>query len=1303
MGKVKQQRSNNGKFMTQKENIFQLVEEDEKYLISLLEDEIKEFSNIVDSKSENKIKGTFSQIKNIISALYIKEDAPLKNKTLYNFNEYDSNLIPIELDSIQKEAVLFKRFLKKNILNLHKKNIPRHKELNKLITTQHVTALCEAFASYLDQIQLLNHDFLPKSELENLADKNDLEGILILGENDSEATNFLSHKTPLKQGSIKKHYLKRGSSLGDYRCSWILLDDLIRKDIEASIKKEPTRGNLEIYKRHIQNLEKFIEINPTDFFISSQLAYHYLSDSISIYEGQPKSQHHHFIRYAKKVKQYSPSKGLEYLLKAIEILEHNEQYLNSFNLNLIAAHHYIANDNEEWKKHIENCYTLTTKCLVDGGNNRLNFMFRCSTHLKLLEETTKLKTTKEQRKFKTNFSIFVDSLNKENTLGSKFTYRELTDHLKKGFYISSNNHINESITIKEILKKNISLPNDIGKLKDVISISDAREFNPFVLLERATRAQLKNTISDDTIEINNTITKAEKEKWYPYEFNKSWVKRIKELNLSKIETSNYNINLTTEILNDLVNNQLPFRWTTHDDFEIYDIIKETDKNKATEFLKKRFEHIFKTDDDEFIIKIDKGFFNEILHRVEKKGEFEPALSSIIGVYLIKLLYIIIVNERGHYNKEPFLELISNKKNFNKLLFKGMDNFFPTNCSISQIHQIKPNEFLKQCYHIWDEIHPSDEKLSDYEMRDNFLFDFLKEHHHLENIKKLKELRSDFYDLINSTNPQKYKLYKFNLFSRYDYRLDTSSPISKDSKNPKLFMVDNLILKEDSIPKFKKAEDFLKLIQKAHPILLKFSNHGSTEDAFILSRIDSTIKKWIKLNTEELDTWSKYFTDDNDKKTKLISNTLDIPVILEQFNETVQKLRRFEEDLKKQKRTLKSKSLEEPLESPRALLQKLKHKKTTKNEQEEIYTRLDLLSVEVNEKLYKNVFSEATQKKLQDVNDQLIEMNDQLKEKNYEIEKVNDQLEKAKSSIKNMIQQSTHSFNNTIIPERLSNIAQTIRQDKKFHNEALLLMDAYQAELTLKLQNDLFSKKTTFEQDPKELRHIIRRYTVSQNHDNRQTIYGLFDFCFTRVLSRIFNDNTSVNLIIGNKIQSSNQTEQSLLLDFQNKVIFSKDDQPRSYTWCNSNFRPVKLKINNSIWDSVGVEKNQSSEALFYGHFSEIITNAFKYADHSQKHFLEITCDETHIHDEKFLSINFSNPYKKDSPIESTKQGLNSIREDLLQLNDNKNKELDNISNSEDTDFLPVSTENGKFSVTYLVKHEFLIAENKTRFSKFFKT
>jgi hypothetical protein len=1296
MGKVKQQRSNNGKFMTQKENIFQLVEEDEKYLISLLEDEIKEFSNIVESNSENKIKGTFSQIKNIISALYIKEDAPLKNKTLYNFNEYDSNIIPIKLDSIQKEAVLFKRFLKNNILNLHKKNIPRHKELNKLITTKHVTALCEAFASYLDQMQLLNHDFLPKSELENLAKKNDLEALLLLGENDSEATNFLNHKTPLKQGRIKKHYLKRGSSLGDYRCSWILLDDLIRKDIEKSIKKEPTRGNLEIYKRHIQNLEKFIEINPTNYFISSQLAYHYLSDSISIHEGQPESQPHHLIRYAKKVKQYSPSKGLEYLLEAIEVLEHNEQYLKSFNLNLIAAHHYIANDNEEWKKHIENCYTLTTKCLTDGGSNRIDSLFRCSANLKLLQGTTNLKTPKEQRKFKTNFSSFVESLNKKNTLGSKFTYRELRGHFKKGFYFSSNNHINESITIKEILKKNISLPNDIDRLKDVISTSDAREFNPFVLLERATRAQLKNTISDDTIEINNTITKAEKEKWYPNEFNKSWIKRIKELNLSKIETSNYNINLTTEILNDLVNNQLPFKWAIYDDFEIYDFIKETDKNKATEFLKKRFEHIFKTDNDKFFSNIDLDFFNVILHRVEKRGEFELAVSSIIGVYLIKLLHLIIVDGRNPYNKDAYLELISNKKNFNQLLFKGMDNFFPFNYSISQIHHIKPNEFLKQCYHIWDEIHPSDEKLSEYEMRDNFLFDFLKEHHHLENIKKLKELRSEFYDLINSTNTQKYNLYKFNLFSRYDYIVDTSSPISKDSNSPKLFNVDYLTLKEDSIPKFKKAEDFFKLIQKAHPILLKFSNHGSTEDAFILSRIDSTIKKWIKLNTDELGTWSKYFTGDNDKKTKLISNTLDIPVILEQFNETVQKLRRFEEDLKKQKRTLKSKSLEEPLESPRALLQKLKHKKTTKNEQEEIYTRLDLLSVEVNEKLYKNVFSEATQKKLQDVNDQL-------KDKNYEIEKVNHELKKAKSSIKNMIQQSTHSFNNTIVPERLSNIAQIIREDKKFHNESLLLMDAYQAELTLKLQNDLFSKKTTFEHDPNELRHIIKRYTVSQNHENRQTICGLFDFCFRRVLSRILNDNTSVNLIIGDKNQSSNKTKQSLLLDFQNKIIFSKEGQPHSYTWCNSNFRPVKLKINNSIWDSVGIEKRQSSEALFYGHFSEIITNAFKYADHSQKHFLEITCDETHKYDEKFLSINFSNPYKKDSPIESTKQGLNSIRHDLLQLNNNKNKELDNIINSEDADFLPVSTENGKFSITYLINHEFLIAENETRVSKFFKT
>jgi len=1289
---MKHQCLNNGKLMTQKENIFQLAEKGDKDLISLLDAEIKEFSNIVDSKSENKIKSTFSQIKKIISALYIKKSARLHNSTFYDFNEYDLSFFPIKINSTQKEAILFKRFIKYNLLNLHyldSINNPNSQKLNKLITPSHVTYLCGAFAAYLDQIHLLNHDFLSKEELEQLAKKDDLEALLILGKNDKSEVTFLNYKTEsllTKKTTIIKKHLVRASSLGYYRASWVLLENLFEEEIKQSKKNEPTKSNLDIYKRHIQNLENYFTANPNKYFVNFQLALYYLAEEITIYDTHPESEHYNFVRYAKKLNQYSPSKGLKYLLKAIELLDSNPptpSFSTIISCNLIAIHYYFKNNNKEWEKHIQNCYTAITKISESpdlAPISNYKEITSIAHSLELLKETAnKLDAPNKQKKLVDDFDDFLESLENKPTLISELIR---VDYLTKnlgGFYITSNNHLNEVTTIHEILKNNISLPDDIDKLDKIIATSGAKELNPFSLLARATRAHLEKTNSDDINEINDTISKAEKEGWYVLAFNQYWRGRIKDLNLSMGKTTPHKITLTTEILNNFKKNNYPLDWTIIDDFQTYKIINETNKskNKAAEFLTKRIGVIYEesVQNRPSTSEHTEDTISKIFLLVKSEGEFDPDLSSIIETYLIELLHISISSHNYKNNKEYLLKLRSDN-DINKLLFKNMENIFLPNSKTSKIHQIKPNEFLKKCYSIWDKIYSSDEKLSEYEKRDNFLFEFLKESHPLENIKELKELkelRSELYDLISSTNLEKY-----NLFTSAEYTFDISKPLAT--------IYDERHLSRQAIPKLNESVRFLILIQKAHNILTKFSDYGSTEDSFILSKLNLTIKKWRKLNKEQLDLWVKLFTENKGTEPKLISNALEVPLIREQFEITLQSLDVLAEELQENKNTFKIKSLKRPLESPHALLNKLKPKKTTEKKQQEIHARLHELSESVEpyeetKKLFQNVFLEAK--------------NFNLNHKNYELEKTKRKLEQSEISIKNMIQQSTHVFSNTIFPERLSNIAQTIYEDNKFHEESLLLMDSYQAELTLKLQNDLISKKIAFQQEPQKLRNIVRRYTIHHDHEKCQTIHRLLDFCFTRVLSRILNDNTFVNSIISQAAQPTNKKEQSFLLDFQNKVIFSKVNQLSSYTWCNSNFRPVKLRINNSIWDSVGVEKNQSAEAFFYGHFSEIISNAFKYADHSQKHFLEITFDETHINGKKFLSITFTNPFKKDFSLQSTKQGLKSIRGDLHQLNDNKNKELDEIFNSEETDFLPVSTENGKFSVTYLIKHEFLIAKRHT--------
>ena len=66
----------------------------------------------------------------------------------------------------------------------------------------------------------------------------------------------------------------------------------------------------------------------------------------------------------------------------------------------------------------------------------------------------------------------------------------------------------------------------------------------------------------------------------------------------------------------------------------------------------------------------------------------------------------------------------------------------------------------------------------------------------------------------------------------------------------------------------------------------------------------------------------------------------------------------------------------------------------------------------------------------------------------------------------------------------------------------------------------------------------------------------------------------------------------------------------SVEWINQNLRPFKVVNTSLLWQKVFILAESHAEALLFGHFSEVLFNAFKYADHTADEFLTLCLMKT---------------------------------------------------------------------------------------------
>lgn len=299
--------------------------------------------------------------------------------------------------------------------------------------------------------------------------------------------------------------------------------------------------------------------------------------------------------------------------------------------------------------------------------------------------------------------------------------------------------------------------------------------------------------------------------------------------------------------------------------------------------------------------------------------------------------------------------------------------------------------------------------------------------------------------------------------------------------------------------------------------------------------------------------------------------------------------------------------------------------------------------------------------------ELKEVKKELEEKNKALELKYQQNESLQNRMQKLVEQFTHSLGNVIFPDTIYQVAERLKNNPECRKDVLLLHEAYHSEIIIKLQGELLRQRYA-NTNPEKFRQFIRSCRrLPNNTDNTKSIEDILDYAASRVTARFLNQhyaglNTIRNKILANKSVDINALKQK----FEDELLLNKSSRP--IIWINQNLRPVQITELSPLWKKVCILAESHAEALLFGYFSEILFNAFKYADHDKEEFLTLIFDESVINDKTYLTCHWKNPVKDNTPLLGTGKGLDAIQEDLKQLNDTENPEQSLFINQQDNQF-----------------------------------
>jgi len=304
--------------------------------------------------------------------------------------------------------------------------------------------------------------------------------------------------------------------------------------------------------------------------------------------------------------------------------------------------------------------------------------------------------------------------------------------------------------------------------------------------------------------------------------------------------------------------------------------------------------------------------------------------------------------------------------------------------------------------------------------------------------------------------------------------------------------------------------------------------------------------------------------------------------------------------------------------------------------------------------------------------------------NKKLEEKNTHLNKLQNRMQKLVDQFMHTLGNVIFPDTIYQVAERLKNKPECRKDVLLLHEVYHSEIIIKLQGELLRHRYV-NTNPENFRMLVRKCRrTPDSADNTKSIEDILDYAASRVTARFLNQNyAGLNSIRDKILSKKNVNLLSLKQKFEDDILLNKFP---SIPWVNKNLRPIKITEISPSWKKIFLLSESHVEALLFGYFSEILFNAFKYADHDKNEFLTISFSEIIKGGETYLSCKWENPVKDNPPhLLGTGEGLGAIREDLKQLN--------GIENPEES--LLISQKKNKFQVTLFFKKDLLVNELPT--------
>lgn len=304
------------------------------------------------------------------------------------------------------------------------------------------------------------------------------------------------------------------------------------------------------------------------------------------------------------------------------------------------------------------------------------------------------------------------------------------------------------------------------------------------------------------------------------------------------------------------------------------------------------------------------------------------------------------------------------------------------------------------------------------------------------------------------------------------------------------------------------------------------------------------------------------------------------------------------------------------------------------------------------------------------------------DKARELDEKNKRLENANHRMQRLVEQFTHTLGNVIFPDTIYQVAERLKNKPGCRKDVLLLHEAYHSEIIIKLQGELLRQRYA-NTNPEKFRQLIRSCRRTLNTaEKTKSIEDVLDYAASRVTARFLNQHyAGLNSIRDKILSKKNGSLNDLKQKFEDDILLNKSLSPIG--WINENLRPIQIVEISPIWKKVLILAESHAEALLFGYFSEILFNAFKYADHDKDEFLRLIFDEKIINDTTYLSCSWENPVKDKAPsILGSGKGLDAIQEDLKQLNDTENPE----------ESLIISQQKNQFQVTLFFKKDLLVNE-----------